>query len=233
MEWILFDKDGTLIEFDHSWEKIGVRLVNSFLETFPVANKEATLRKLGVVKDTISPDSVMGSGSLDEIVHAFNDESGKDVSQWTRDTSQALVDSREPENNWIDGVYDMIQSLRYEGYKIGIVTSDSEKGMTQFLEETHSKDAFDLVISTEAHAAEKPNPEVLKPLFDHYDVKPEDVAIVGDTNNDMKTKVNAKLGLAIGVLSGIAKKEELVDADYVIETAVSVPEVLKKYTQNN
>ena len=175
----------------------------------------------------------MGSGSLDEIVHAFNDESGKDVSQWTRDTSQALVDSREPENNWIDGVYDMIQSLRYEGYKIGIVTSDSEKGVTQFLEETHSKDAFDLVISTEAHAAEKPNPEVLKPLFDHYDVKPEDVAIVGDTNNDMKTKVNAKLGLAIGVLSGIAKKEELVDADYVIETAVSVPEVLKKYTQNN
>ncbi len=49
----------------------------------------------------------------------------------------------------------------------------------------------------------------------------------------MKTKVNAKLGLAIGVLSGIAKKEELVDADYVIETAVSVPEVLKKYTQSN
>ena len=42
----------------------------------------------------------------------------------------------------------------------------------------------------------------------------------------MKTKVNAKLGLAIGVLSGIAKRE-LVDADYVIETAVSVPEVLK------
>ena len=46
--------------------------------------------------------------------------------------SQALVDSREPENNWIDGVYDMIQSLRQEGYKIGIVTSDSEKGVTQF-----------------------------------------------------------------------------------------------------
>ena len=43
----------------------------------------------------------MGSGSLDEIVHAFNDESGKDVSKWTRDTSQALVDSREPENNWM------------------------------------------------------------------------------------------------------------------------------------
>ena len=70
----------------------------------------------------------------------------KMFSKWTRDTSQALVDSREPENNWIDGVYDMIQSLRYEGYKIGIVTSDSERSDTIF-EETHSKDAFDLVIS--------------------------------------------------------------------------------------
>ena len=59
----------------------------------------------------------------------------------------------------------------------------------QFLEDTNSKDAFDLVISTESHA-EKPNPAVLNPLFDSYDVEPEDVVIVGDTNNDMKTKVN-------------------------------------------
>ena len=78
--------------------------------------------------------------------------------------------------------------------------------MTQFLEETHSKDAFDLVISTEAHAAENPILKYLSHFLIIYDVKPEDVAIVGDTNNDMKTKVNAKLGLAIGVLSGIAKK---------------------------
>ena len=39
MEWILFDKDGTLIEFDRSWERI-VRFVQSLLETFPVHNKE-------------------------------------------------------------------------------------------------------------------------------------------------------------------------------------------------
>lgn len=41
MEWILFDKDGTLIEFDKSWEKIGIRLVDSLLEEYPVADKRS------------------------------------------------------------------------------------------------------------------------------------------------------------------------------------------------
>ena len=36
----------------------------------------------------------------------------------------------------------------------------------------------------------KAKSRVLNPLFDSYDVEPEDVVIVGDTNNDMKTKVN-------------------------------------------
>lgn len=43
MEWILFDKDGTLIEFDRSWEKIGGRFVQSLLETFPVQDRKSVV----------------------------------------------------------------------------------------------------------------------------------------------------------------------------------------------
>ena len=45
MEWILFDKDGTLIEFDKSWEKL-IAIGGSVLETFPVAHKETAHRQL-------------------------------------------------------------------------------------------------------------------------------------------------------------------------------------------
>lgn len=127
MEWILFDKDGTLIEFDKSWEKIGVRLVDKLLETFPVHDKEVAHRQLGIIDDKIVPDSVMGSGSLGDMIKSFNDVTGQDTTDWTRDTSQELVDTRVPENNWIEGVQDVIQELRNEGYKIGIVTSDTKK----------------------------------------------------------------------------------------------------------
>ena len=54
MEWILFDKDGTLIEFDSSWGKIGVRLVDQLLETFPVHDKEAAHRQLGIIDKKLS-----------------------------------------------------------------------------------------------------------------------------------------------------------------------------------
>ena len=228
MEWILFDKDGTLIEFDKSWEKIGIRLVDKLLDTFPVHDKEVAHRQLGILDDKIVPDSVMGSGSLGEMIKSFDDVTGQDTSEWTRNTSQELVDSREPENHWKDGDYDTIVALRQDGYKIGIVTSDTNKGVTQFLEATQSKDLFDLVISTETHAEEKPSPKVLDPLFEAYDVKPEQVVIVGDTANDMKTAINAHLGLSIGVLTGIAKREELHEADVIIESAKEVKQVLDK-----
>ncbi|BBD90890.1 MULTISPECIES: HAD family hydrolase [Staphylococcus] len=229
MEWILFDKDGTLIEFDKSWEKIGVRLVDKLLETFPVHDKEVAHRQLGIIDDKIVPDSVMGSGSLGDMIKSFNDVTGQDTTDWTRDTSQELVDTRVPENNWIEGVQDVIQELRNEGYKIGIVTSDTKKGVNQFLEETQSKSLFDLIISTETHAEEKPNPKVLAPLFDAYDVSPNQVAIIGDTANDMKTAINAKLGLGIGVLTGIAKREELHEADVIIDSAKDVKQILDQY----
>ncbi|MEJ7180560.1 HAD family hydrolase, partial [Staphylococcus capitis] len=75
---------------------------------------------------------------------------------------------------------------------------------------------------------EKPSPKVLDPLFEAYDVKPEQVVIVGDTANDMKTAINAHLVLSIGVLTGIAKREELHEADVIIESAKEVKQVLDK-----
>ena len=227
MEWILFDKDGTLIEFDRSWEKIGVRFVESLLDTFPVQNKEEALRQLGVIKESIDPKSVMGSGSLQQIIAAFNDVTGQDTTEWSKSTSQKLVDERIPEINWVDGVEETLQKLKSRGYKLGVVTSDTKKGVEQFLAHTNATSLFDIIISTEANAYEKPNLKVLAPLFDNHQVAPHQVAIVGDTANDMKTASNANLGMAIGVLTGVATKEELHEADVILNSAKDILEVLK------
>ncbi|NWK83581.1 HAD family hydrolase [Staphylococcus sp. GSSP0090] len=230
MKWILFDKDGTIIYFDRSWMKIGLQLVEDFMDEYDQAidDKPAAYAHLGVVDGEIQPGTIMASGALDEMVQAFCDIAGQDVTKWAQNRSQTLVDNRVPENVLVEGIEDTLKRLKDQGYKMGIVTSDSKKGVEQFLENTQFNHFFDVIISTEANAVEKPNPEVLNPLFNQYDVAPEDVVIVGDTANDIQTGVNAQLGLKVAVLTGVGLTEEFTKADYIVETANEIVDILNK-----
>ncbi|PHK50527.1 HAD family hydrolase [Staphylococcus edaphicus] len=230
MKWILFDKDGTIIYFDRSWMKIGLQLVDDFMERYEhdIDDKLAAYAYLGVVDGEIQPGTIMASGALDEMVQAFCDIAGQDVTKWAQNRSQTLVDNRIPENVLVEGMAETLETLHNQGYQMGIVTSDSKKGVEQFLEMTQFDHLFDVVISTEANAVEKPNPEVLNPLFNQYDVAPEDVVIVGDTANDIQTGVNAQLGLKVAVLTGVGLEAEFTKADYIVETANDIVDILNK-----
>ena len=228
IQWILFDKDGTLIYFDQSWTRIGIQLVDDFIERYreSIADVEQAYKDLGVVDRDILPGTVMASGSLEEMIAHFNQIANRDVSDWVKERSQTLIDQREPDNEWVDGVYEMLETLRQRGYKLAIVTSDTRKGTDQFLEATDSELLFDVIISTEAHAVEKPNPEVLKPLFEQYEVQPEEIMMVGDTPNDIQTAVNAHLGYSVAVLTGVGEKESFTRADRVVDDATAVLDIL-------
>lgn len=230
MKWILFDKDGTLIYFDRSWMTIGLQLADDFIERYKhkIADVDAAYKRLGIVDGEIQQGTIMASGALDNMIATFNDIAEEDVTQWVQQRSQTLVDNRVPDNEWVEGAYQTLENLQQQGYKMGIVTSDSKKGVDQFLEVTQSAKFFDVVISTEANAVEKPNPEVLKPLFDNYDVDPKDVAIVGDTANDIKTGKNAGLGLSIAVLTGVDVEESFTEADYIIPTLNEVIDIINQ-----
>ena len=228
IQWILFDKDGTLIYFDQSWTRIGIQLVDDFIERYreSITDVEQAYKDLGVVDRDILPGTVMASGSLEEMIAHFNQIASRDVSDWVKERSQTLIDQREPDNEWADGVYEMLETLRQRGYKLAIVTSDTRKGTEQFLEATDSEHLFDVIISTEAHAVEKPNPEVLKPLFEQYEVQPEEIMMVGDTPNDIQTAVNAHLGYSVAVLTGVGEKESFTHADRVVDDATAVLDIL-------
>ncbi|WP_392390689.1 HAD hydrolase-like protein, partial [Staphylococcus hominis] len=71
-----------------------------------------------------------------------------------------------------------MQSLPQQHYKIPILTTHSQKPLTQFLQQTHSKHPFHLLISTQPHPPQKPNPQLLKPLFHHYHLKPQHLPIL-------------------------------------------------------
>ena len=70
MEWILFDKDGTIIYFDRSWMKIGLKLVDDFMETYKdsIGDIDGSYAYLGIIDGEIQPGTIMASGALDEMI---------------------------------------------------------------------------------------------------------------------------------------------------------------------
>ena len=107
MKWILFDKDGTIIYFDRSWMKIGLQLVEDFMEKYKedINNIDESYAYLGVVDGEIQPGTIMASGALDEMVKAFCKIANQDVTQWAQQRSQTLVDNRVPEHVLVEGIH--------------------------------------------------------------------------------------------------------------------------------
>ena len=74
----------------------------------------------------------MGSGSLQQIIQAFNDVTGQRYNRLVQVNKSKLVDERIPEINWVEGVKEALIDLKAKGYQLGIVTSDTKKGVEQF-----------------------------------------------------------------------------------------------------
>ncbi|MBI5975077.1 HAD family hydrolase [Staphylococcus canis] len=227
VSWIMFDKDGTLIQFDQSWVKIGIQLIDDVCEHFQIKQLEEVYEQLGVVKRQFKPGSIMASGTLEEMIEVFNSFAEQDTSQWVKQKSQSLIRQRIPENVLYKGVKTTLKLLQQQGYHLGIVTSDNSTGISYFMEQTQLQSLFDCVITTEENGYEKPDKRILTPLWERG-VKPSEVVIVGDTDNDMLTGKNAQLLASIGVRTGLGQDALYKDADIIMSSVNELPEVLTR-----
>ncbi|PCF87879.1 HAD family hydrolase [Staphylococcus intermedius] len=226
-QWILFDKDGTLIHFDESWTKIGIQLVDDVCDHFQLEDRQAVYRAIGIKDGRFEKDSVMNGGTLKDLIAVFQQFTDEDVADWTAQRSQTLISQRVPEIVLYEGVASLIQRLKARGYALGIVTSDNHTGVTQFLEKTQLTDAFDMVISTNDGQYEKPDIRLLQPLWE-LGVRGEDVIMVGDTENDMMTGKNMGSALNVGVRTGLGEDAAFEAADVVIDHVGLLEDVLPK-----
>ncbi|RZI00847.1 HAD family hydrolase, partial [Staphylococcus condimenti] len=67
-------------------------------------------------------------------------------------------------------------------------------------------------------------------LFEHVsDLRAEEIAIVGDSQNDIQSAINAGFVLSIAVLTGVGQAHELQHADYTVQSA---PEAVDIWVKN-
>ena len=214
---ILYDKDGTLLNFQKLWTPYARKSIDSFVERFDMENvREALSRDLGYVDGVIQANSTIAAGTGSQIHQVFESyhEGG---GQWAKDFYEENIDLLYQDMALIDCAREVLVKGMNKGYKNVIVTSDSRDSTMRFIEKFQLDEYIYDVICGDDNDFKKPDYRVVKSFIDSHDFELSDYVMIGD--NEADTLLGYDEGLfTIGVLSGTCSKEHLKGADMVIES---------------
>ncbi|MDN2581651.1 HAD family hydrolase [Aquibium sp. ELW1220] len=226
---ILFDKDGTLVDFHKTWHAIGDRLA---LEAAGgdrgKANDLMELAGYDFEAGRFRGDSVFAAGTNADIValwyaNAPQDEHEARVRHFDAVTAAEGARSAVP----LDGVLDALRDLHKRGYKLGVATNDSEGGAKQTIQAIGVAHLFVAAYGYDSVARPKPAPDAIEAFCALTGFAPDEIAMVGDNRHDLEMARAGRAGLAVGVLSGTGTQERLAPlADVVLSSVRDLPAYL-------
>jgi len=223
---IIFDKDGTLIDFDAFWVSVSVKAIEYVLrkvgrEDIPV---DEILLAIGVKNGVTDIDGKLCGGTyleIAELIWGVIESHGCDV---PRDRGINLVidgyNICADEGTVVptsDGLVDYLKALKERGIKLALVTTDNAYITELCLKTLGVYGLFDKICTDDGEHPTKPDPYYAGRLMTEFGVEKENVIMVGDTMTDVRFAKNA------GIMAVcIARNEKLTErlapyADRVIE----------------
>ncbi len=223
---ILFDKDGTLLEFDRTWRPIANQVVEEVAKYYNFQDKIALKESIGLFENRIDPAGSLSAGTNKDVAldmfEVLKKEdiiiTDQDHIRWSTQVFNKVAASLPfyP----VDGVLETIKQFKKSGYIIGLSTADSVENANLFLEKTGLDLYFDYIGADDGIISPKPAPDYMVNFCNHYALKPSEVAVVGDTMADMNFGINSGAGLIVGVLSGTGTRSLLGDSANIVIDSV-------------
>lgn len=233
---VIFDKDGTLIDFDSIWVPVSVAAMEDVLRTLgreeiPV---EEFLTAFGVHDGVTDINGVLCHGTyaqMGEVVLKILEEHGCSVTEEkiVKLVSEAYVNHTDAgEIKPVDpSLARVLTEMKDYGMKLAVVTNDGEALTRKCLDGMGIRDLFDRVYTDDGTMPHKPDPACADDFSRLTGIGKERIAMVGDTAVDMQFAKNAGL-LAVGIAKNERNRQILAPlADIVIENTAQVFEILK------
>jgi phosphoglycolate phosphatase len=217
---ILFDKDGTLLDYWKTWLPIN-RSIAMFAAAGDARLAAELLRAGGHDPETdmVAPGTVLAVGSHDEIAEVF----ARVLEERTPHNLAMHIERLFREGGakhavLIDGAADVVRQLKARGVKMGVATNDSIGGLEASLAPHGLLSEFVFLAGCDSGYGAKPEPGMALAFCEVAGLRPEEVAIVGDAVHDLEMGRRAGLGLKVGVTTGTSPRAALEPhADVVIE----------------
>jgi phosphoglycolate phosphatase len=226
---VLFDKDGTLVDYHRSWASIN-RAAAAFAASGDPALAERLLHIGGMDSLTgiTRPDSLFAAGNTLEIAEAWLDagcEIGIGVLAEALDRIFTEgADSAVP----VTDLLRLFARLRELGLFIGIASSDSEAAINRLIDRFTLGDLIDFVAGYDSGHGTKPEPGMLLAFCRTVGIHPAEAAVVGDNLHDMNMAAAGGAGLRLAVLTGTGTMETLQpSSDFCLPGVDMIEGVLK------
>ena len=128
--------------------------------------------------------------------------------------------------NLIEGASDTLHFLSSRGYRLGIVTTSSEKDLAAKLGEL--MDSIEVVYAREHTKKMKPNPDPILGAAKDLNLSPSRCTMIGDTPDDILAGKNAEVGCTIGVLTGFSTTQifKEYNPDFILKSIAEIPDKL-------
>jgi phosphoglycolate phosphatase len=229
IELVVFDKDGTLIDFDAMWAPWTIELSRRLeaatrlpiaerlfgvLGFDPVAGRTIpggplAVLPMAILRDAVA-DVVVRAGATEAAAVAAVDEAWFVPDPVT--TARPLAD-----------LPSLFAALRDKGVRIAVATSDDHDPTAHTLRSLGVADLVDVLVAADDGFARKPAPDMVLRAAAALGVPPSRTAVVGDSLADLEMGRAAGAGRVIGVLSGVSARADLEPfADAVVNSVADL-----------
>ena len=228
---ILFDKDGTLIDFNRTWFGIILGLARR-----SAGGDDAQARELAAQvgydweQQRFIGGSVVAAGTMAELVAAWHPElDANRLDERIADYDLFALEEGARSATAIAGLDATLATLHGQGFVLGIATNDSEAGARATAAALGITARFSSLIGYDSVVQPKPFPDQLHLFASQTGLDAKHIAMVGDNLHDLEMAHAAGAGLAVGVLSGNSTRAELEDrADVILDSIADLPALLAR-----
>ncbi len=229
---ILFDKDGTLIDFNAAWIPAGIQAAERLCALASAPRQfDALIRRAGYQhhQKQLAAGSMWACGTTRELLADWIRELGLEGGDALLDESlDHMTEVARVHSQPVTDLVELFSELKSMGCTLGVATMDLEQAATAILESLGIRDFVDFVCGCDSGYRHKPDPAMVHGFCDASALAPEEILVIGDTPHDLEMGRAAGVGTVVAVMGGVASREMLEPhADHVLETVAELPDLLK------
>ncbi|MGB1252733.1 MAG: HAD family hydrolase [Candidatus Promineifilaceae bacterium] len=225
---IAFDKDGTLVDFNHLWGTRTKRWIDQLIEVAggSMLTRYLLCGTLGYDGENVVPDSPMAVGTMGQL---YTLAAGVLFSQgmgWHEAevlvAQSAEIFENPPALSELQPTGDLgslFAQMTAAGIQVAVNTSDNRAGTLATLDLLNISQYVSATVCGDDGLPAKPDPTSLLSIAEQLDVSPARMLFVGDTVSDLTTGKRAGTLATVGILGGGGNADAVrTSADVVVTT---------------